>query len=162
MNALSLGQLSRLWLRLPTINRRGFSRDKSGVQDPEFYFPMNVYDDSTTTPQMSTNSVRFGSRLVSHSFRTICNDIVRHDFCYTYTAIVATVMTVWYRLTTVLNMFKTDVAFPDLCRSAAITHGSFRVMAMPSRTCHGCITVYHDFLNRGRSEWKIVTVWPRL
>jgi len=28
--------------------------------------------------------------------------------------------------------------------------------------CYGCIMVYHDFLNRGRSGREIVTVWPRL
>ena len=31
---------------------------------------------------------------------------------------------------------------------------------MPPRTCSGCITVYHDFLNRERSGRQIVTVWP--
>jgi len=34
-----------------------------------------------------------------------------------------------------------------------------RVMVTLSRTCCGCITVYHDFLNHGRSWRKIVTVW---
>jgi len=49
-----------------------------------------------------------------------------------------------------------------LYRSMPIIHGSSRVMAIPPRTCYGCITVYHTFLNRGRSGRKIVTVWPRL
>jgi len=42
------------------------------------------------------------------------------------------------------------------------THGESRVTAMPSRTRCECVTVYRDFLNRGRSGRKTVTVWPRL
>jgi len=34
---------------------------------------MNVYDTSTMTPQISTNSVRFGGRFLS--ITTICYDI---------------------------------------------------------------------------------------
>jgi len=41
------------------------------------------------------------------------------------------------------------VACPNLCQSAA--NATVRpVMAMPSRKCHKCITVYHDFLDRGQ------------
>ena len=56
------------------INRRRFSRDKSGVQGPEFSFPTNVYDYNTTTPRMSTNYVRFRNRFLTVS-PTICYDI---------------------------------------------------------------------------------------
>ena len=45
-----------------------------------------------------------------------------------------------------------------LSRFMPIIHGSSRVMATPSRTCYGYITVYHDFSNRGRSGRKIGTV----
>jgi len=55
---------------MPTINRRRFSQDKSGVQDSEFNFPTNAYDYSTT-PQIATNSVRFGSRFPTVSLRYI-------------------------------------------------------------------------------------------
>ena len=39
------------------------------------------------------------------------------------------------------------------CRSPTVRP----VMATPSRKCYICITVYHDFLNRGRSGRKIVS-----
>ena len=55
--------------QLPTINRRRLSRDKSGVQGPEFNFRTNVYDYSMTTTRMPANSLRFGSRFLAVSPR---------------------------------------------------------------------------------------------
>jgi len=68
--------------------RRRFSQGKSGVQSPEFNFPMNAYNYSTFTLRMSTNSVRFGSR-----FRAVLTRCVTiyYDYStiqYVYTAVV--------------------------------------------------------------------------
>jgi len=53
------------------------AHDKSGLQGLEFNFPTNVYDYSTMTLRISTNSVRFGSRFltVSPRYVTIYYDI---------------------------------------------------------------------------------------
>jgi len=65
--------------------RRRFSQGKSGVQSPEFNFPMNAYNYSTFTLRMSTNSVRFGSR-----FRAVLTRCVTIYYDYSTIQCVST------------------------------------------------------------------------
>ena len=62
----------------PRLTVDGFLRASREYKAPEFNFPMNAYDYSAITPQMSTNSVRCGSRFVMVLTRCVT---INYDYC---------------------------------------------------------------------------------